>query len=195
MFTAVVVIGGIDYSAPFRVDDQKPRPKTNPAAVVGAVADSARAQAREDQTMEESLQALDDPEKMTAGAMVLDSDKQPKELGTRLFPTKMHCVVYGVMTDKRDVPSALLFAGNTIGVDQHIARIDAANIPPVDFHKIAVRLQSATRADSVVPSTFEAVWVEPDVMCRLTFDSVGEDGELVNPKFGGVIVNQPGRHR
>ncbi|MEZ6061847.1 MAG: hypothetical protein R3C19_15990 [Planctomycetaceae bacterium] len=198
MFTAVVVIGGIDYSAPFRVEGA---PNRSPSAsqVIGAVADTARAQADENLTMDESLRQLDDPDSMTAGAAALNrgmlQNPAEEDLGTKRFADKMHCVVYGLRTDSRNVPNALLFAGNTIGSDQHIATISADDMPRDDFFKIVTRLQSSTRKKPVVQSPINAVWVEPGVMCRLTYDSVAGNGELVNPQFGGVIVNQPGRHR
>ncbi len=196
--TAVVVIGGIDYSAPFRVDGKTPR-RTNPQQAIGAIADAARAQANEDLSMEESLQQLDDPEKTTAagGSLAQAMKRQPpeEELGTKLFETEMHCVVYGVLTDEKQIPGGLLFAGNTTGTDQHVAKIDAKNIPRDDFYRITVRLHSAARNESVVPSTYDAAWVEPTVMCRVLFESVGDDGELVKPKFAGIVVNQRGRHR
>jgi hypothetical protein len=212
MLTAVTVIGGIDYSAPFRTDVTKKK-TTFAQEAIKNVAAAAKAQGDDDATMEEALQELDDPDAMVAGAGGAASadgvgqlagstdeatqmalDKLDDMLG-RNKEQKLICFVYGVVTDARRNPKSLLFAGNTSGANQHVAELMASDMPREAFIRIVQRLYKVVQPDPVIATDRSAVWVAPDVSCRLKHEGITEDGILINPTFEAIVVVQPGRRR
>lgn len=218
VLTAVTLIGGIDYSAPFRVHNA---PKVKPMKLIGAVAAAARAQAGKDAesigeaigdlqsevaAMEEATGQQGGPPKAMEDALAElgnmddqlnqfkdagsgpDSDeKNEDEAGT------LQCFIYGVETDDRNVPTAFLFAASRKGSDRHVAVIKTSDLPEEDFRTIAVRLYPAVRREPVIETKRQAVWVEPIVSCRLAHKGSAENGELKEPKFEAILVQQKGR--
>ena len=208
--TAVTIIGGIDYSAPFRVHKA---PDIKPMKLIGAVAGAAKAQAAKDgdpaslsealgdlageveelqngelngKSMEEALNELKDIDKDLNGLNV-NPDDLPKPRMT------LTCYIYGVVTDRKNVPRIFLFGANTTGQDQHVAEIAGENLPPDVYRKIVTRLYPAVRSESLIPTNRKGIWVEPIVNCRLSFADYGEDGTLKDVKYEAIVVEQPGR--
>ena len=104
----------------------------------------------------------------------------------------LDCFIYGVVTDQKNIPTGFLFAANTRGADQHVAEIDAKDLPKDIFRKIAVRLYKETQKQPEIPSERDAIWVKPVVSCRLEFRGYLENGELNKAKFDAMILRQPG---
>lgn len=215
VITAVTVIGGIDYSAPFRTHKS---PELKPLSVVGAVAGAARAGADDSESMDEALGDLQS-QVSEAGASGDLEDGGPKsmedalnELGNmedqlegldteELAKLKaaakrkeLECFIYGVVVDDRNVPTKLLFASNILGTEQHVAELDVNDLPRDKFRIIAVRLYKEVRRTPAIPSELQAIWVKPTVVCRLTFAGETKNGKLDDPKFDAIVVNQPGRY-
>lgn len=217
VLTAVTIIGGIDYSAPFRTHSA---PKVKPMQMIGAVATTAKAQAEEEppadmaealndlqsevnemeeaarqqaaagpKTMAEALSELGEVDETLALAA---GEETQTEDATEPQTLSLDCFVYGVETDERNVPKAFLFAANTSGADQHVARILTADLPKEDFRTMAVQLYTAIRKQPVVRTDLQAVWVAPIVSCRLTGTGLTDDGQLRDPRFDMILVNQPG---
>ena len=135
MLTAVLIIGGIDYSAPFRTHQ---KPDVKPMQMIGKVAAAAKAQAgnAEPASMQEALADLQD--EVSAMEEATGADGAPKsmedalnELGNveedledfkgldeedaaeALQTYTMHAWIYGVETNSKNVPVAFLFAANS----------------------------------------------------------------------------------
>lgn len=218
VLTAVTVIGGIDYSAPFRTHKA---PEVKPMKMIGAVAAAARAQAAEE-TPEAMQEALGDLQSEVAAmqeeAGLNDGQGGPKNMEEALnelgnmqeqleqlegidpeavlaeeLASTMSCYIYGVVTDKNNTPKAFLFAANTKGQDQHVATIKTEDLPREDFRIIAVRLYTAVQKQPEIETDQEAVWVKPIVSCRLAYRGLKENGELNDPEFEAIVVKQRGR--
>ena len=219
VLTSTTIIGGIDYGAPFRTHEA---PDIKPMNVIGTVAGAAAAQAKAQGDQDASLgQALGDlksqvdqaqlanngPPKSMKDALneLGDMEDQMKAMEDALDDAAaiageedgvmktINCFVYGVTTDRRNIPETFLFAANTRGQDQHVAEIKTTDLPRDTFRTLAVRLYKAVRKSPVIPSQRKAVWVNPVVSCRLKFRSFTEDGELVNAEFDAIVVEQRGR--
>lgn len=86
MLTAVTIIGGIDYSAPFRAHTESPLKDVNPLKAVGAVAKVAAASIPEDAnqpaSMEDALGKMTDEfeESGLVDAGMLDQNGQPASM-------------------------------------------------------------------------------------------------------------------
>lgn len=220
VMTAVTIIGGIDYSAPFRTHEA---PETKPLSAIGKVAAAARAGADQDTSMEEALgdiksqveetaaanggiadgapktmkEALKEPgdkEKKLDGQNDSDSQTSVTEEGVK-ERQEIECFVYGVVTDENNIPLSLLYAANTLGQNQHVAEINTKDLPRDKFRSIAIKLYKEVQRTPAIPSERNAVWVRPTVLCRLSFAECTRNGELTDAKFDAIIVNQPGRFK
>ncbi|MCR9197224.1 MAG: hypothetical protein NXI04_01135 [Planctomycetaceae bacterium] len=221
VITATTIIGGIDYSAPFRTHK---KPDLKPMNVIGKVAGAARAGAAnaekkdldeafgdlasEVEAAEEAMGGIEDgpaksiedalnevgdmDEKLNGLKDNLDADgiSSLEDAKNRKPERDLECFVYGVVIDEKKAPVALLFAANTRGQDQHVAEIKAEDIPKKKFRDIALTLYRKVQRNSEVPTTREAVWVKPDVYCRLKFVDFSKEGELNGAVFDAVVVNQ-----
>ena len=219
VFTAVLVIGGIDYSAPFRTHAA---PKVKPLKLIGAVAAAANAQAaaREPATMEEAMADLQQEvaameegmqDGMNGGRMTME--QALNELGN--MPDKLNdlknlnvkdltlgdvskgvssfnCFVYGVETNEVNAPTALLFAMKIGDVDRHVARLETKMIPRSDLRSIVSKIAIAVRKEPSAETSYDAVWVAPVVSCRLGFEGLTDDGNLDNVKFEAILIRQRG---
>ena len=222
VLTAVTIIGGIDYSAPFRTHKA---PEVKPMKLIGTVAAAAKAQAGKQppadmaealgdlqsevagmqeaanaqadnlgpQTMEEALSELGNMDEQLTGLGNMDLENMDTEAAMEEMKSiTMNCFIYGVETDSKNVPKAFLFAANTLGTDQHVARILTSDLDKEDFRTIAVQLYTAIQKAPEIETTREAVWVKPIVTCRLSCFGFDENGELKDPKFQAIIVTQRG---
>ncbi len=212
VMTAVTIIGGIDYSAPFRVDDAPKGKGPKVSSVVGAVAGAAREAGDEDAPLDEALGDLQEEESaeekgrgkggsQDMGKVLSELDDDEDQLNETdetssedVADTKeLDCFIYGVVTNSKRHPVSFLFGAYTNGRTRHVAEIRAERLPPGEFRQIAVQLYSSVQAHPEVPSQRKAVWVKPIVTCRLSFSGYTSSGELRKPEFGAVVVAQRGR--
>ena len=216
VMTAMTIIGGIDYSAPFRVDDPKKTKTPKASAAVGAITRAAKEAGEDDVPLDEALNDLQEEEseeekgrgaggsgRMGDALSELDGvEDQLEELAdeallengaTEQATIELECFIYGVVTDTRNMPASFLFAADVRGRVQHVAEIRVERLPPAKFRQIAVRLQSAVQKQPEVPSQRKAVWVKPIVACRLKFNGFTNAGDLRRPEFDAIIVAQRGR--
>ncbi|HIE98879.1 MAG TPA: hypothetical protein EYG03_15595 [Planctomycetes bacterium] len=215
VMTAVTIIGGIDYSAPFRVDDASKGMGPNASSVVGAVAGAAKQAGDDDASLDEALGDLQEEESAeekgrgNGGSQEMDKvlseldgaedqvgetdEASSDDLADAAATIELDCFIYGVVTDSNRLPVSFLFAAHTKGRIRHVAEIRAERLPPGKFRQIAVQLYSFVQAQPEVPTQRKAVWVKPIVTCRLLFNGYTSTGELRKPEFGAVVVAQQGR--
>ncbi|APZ93057.1 hypothetical protein [Fuerstiella marisgermanici] len=209
VFTAVMIIGGIDYSAPFRTD-ASPK-KISPAKLIGAVTAAANAQAgkKNPVSMQEALSEVANMEEaagLANGPMTME--QALNELGN--LPDKLsgmedltddqidttfetfNCYVYGVETNEYNAPTALLFAMKVGRRNRHVARLETSEIPRTDLRTIIRKIGASVLKKPAAETSFDAVWVAPVVSVRLAFDGLTEDGDLDNVKFEAILVRQRG---
>ena len=223
MVTAVTVIGGIDYSAPFRGEEKKgPNIAANVIQNVASAAKAQAAQQPQDMSMEDALTELNDPDAMmdaanAGGAPASMEDAvqnlagmpeqleeltgdlpldDPEALQEMLVDLKVSTYVYGVVINSKRQPVGLVFAANTKGRDQHVAEIMADKIPQDSYMRIVRKLYMATQSTPEIPSDrTDVVWVAPEVSCRLKYKGIAEDGTLIEPEFDAIVISQMGRRR
>ena len=215
VLTAVTIIGGIDYAAPFRTEREA---AIKPMALVGAIAGAARAQAAKDdgftdmqsqlaavagadaggetgpaKSLEDAFDELGDVTGQLPGAGDMSPEDLAKLMDSEAERPTLNCFVYGVVIDSRNVPVAFLFAANTKGEDQHVAEVPGKDLDPDLYKSIVMKLYKAIQSKPEVPTERKAVWVRPIVTCRLNFDKLTENGELDDPEVEAIVVEQRGR--
>ncbi len=214
VFTAVMIIGGIDYSAPFRTD-ASPK-KISPSKLIGAVTAAANAQAgkKNPASMQEALSELQqevanmeeaagitDGGPMTMEQALNELVNLPDQLSEmkgltddQIDPTfeTFNCFVYGVETNEFNAPTALLFAMKVGRRNRHVARLETSEIPRTDLRTIIRKIGASVLKKPAAETSFDAVWVAPVVSVRLAFDGLTEDGNLDNVEFEAILVRQRG---
>ncbi|MCP4170334.1 MAG: hypothetical protein GY758_06125 [Fuerstiella sp.] len=212
VLTAMTIIGGIDYSAPFRVDDPQKVRGPKAAAAVGTITSAAKEAGKEDARLDKALNDLQEEESEDEGPSKGGSDAmgeaisefdgvedQLEAIGDEILTEtaaareatiELECFVYGVVTDSKNVPVSFLFAADVSGRSRHVAEIRVEQLPPAKFRQMAVRLHSAVQQHPEVPSQRKAVWVKPIVTCRLRSRGYTNSGHLKKPEFDAIIVAQ-----
>jgi len=207
LITAVLIIGGIDYNAPFRTDGPT-QTKSHGNKAIQAVTGAAKAAGQQNpaDNMKQALGQLSDPNMMSesggAGSMkdaVNGLTGTPEELAGLTADEQeaaneaMLCVVYGMLMDDQETPAGFLFAGKADSRYQHIAAINAEDLPARDYKRLATRLSRRIRNDSAIPSSLDAVWVDPVLVCRIRYVRQNEDGTVLGPEFESIV--REGSHR
>jgi hypothetical protein len=216
VMTAMTIIGGIDYSAPFRVDDPQKTKGPKASAVIGAITRAAREAGEEAAPLDDALNDFQEEEsdeekgrgKGGSGEMgkvrsELDgvedqlealADETLLENGvTEEATIELECFIYGVVTDSKNIPVSFLFAAHVNGRTRHVAEIRVERLPPAKFRQIAQRLHSAVQKQPEIPTQRTAVWVQPIVVCRIKSPGFTSSGDLRKPEFDAILVAQRGR--
>lgn len=212
VITAVAVIGGIDYSAPFRTDRGAAIKATT---VVNAITDAARAQAEAEgqkpQTMDDALRELqeqaDEVQQQATGSMEdalqelkensaeMLKDASPEDLAKLIAPvtqrSSMEATVYGVRINDRRIPTSFLFAATVNDQPQHVSEIFAKDLKPDVYHRILRKLNGAVQPEPQFETTLDAIWVKPVVTCRLSYQGT-QDGILNDPAIEAFVLTQRG---
>ena len=202
--TALLIIGGIDYNAPFRTE-KKVETKAFGGKAIQAVTGAAKAagQNNDAQGMEKALGELSDPNMVGAdgGGDTLEDavnglTETPEDLAG-LAPDEsetkekaeesMLCIVYGMVMDDEQAPSGFLFAGKANRQYQHIAAINAEDLTKNDYDRLTTRLSRKIRSNSAIPSDIDAVWVDPVLVCKIRYVRKNDDGTVHGPEFESIV--------
>lgn len=208
MVTALLIVGGIDYGAPFR-NDEKVDVSLGKSKVLQAVTGAAQAAGKNSGSanMQDALGQISDPSMMAAGAPTSMEEAVnglaavPEELpemaaaGGEVEPAEepevadqhMLCVVYGVLTNDERVPTGFLFAGKPRTKYQHIAEISAEELTKKDYQRLAGHLARRVQKSPALPSSYDAVWVDPVLVCKLKYVRMNQDGTVYKPVFDDII--------
>ena len=227
--TAVTVIGGIDYGYPFRDHEEADMKPINVVdAVASAARAQAEKNGQEGTSLEKAVQGdnlatagdaavsmedeikqmndTDGPDEQFAddltgaGGAKRELEKRLKDLpkdekGFR----EVDGTLYGVVTNNRKVPVALLFGARSNGKWIHLTRVEQSGIPSRTFRRIIQKLNGKIVKGPFIelatspkpqPQTRQA-WVRPDVTCSLQFTEV-EDGQLMDVRVESILIDQPG---
>lgn len=210
--TALVIIGGIDYSAPFRTD-RKAETNLGAGKVIQAVAGAARAGGQNgSKNMQDALGQLTDeampgaggapasmedavnslaavPENLDEMAAVAGNEEEVAEEEIETADHEMLCIVYGVLTNDEKVPTGFLFAGKPRTKYQHIAEIRAEDLAKKDYQRLAGHLAGQIQQYPAIPTSRDAVWVNPILVCKLKYVRMNQDGTVYGPEFAEIIRN------
>lgn len=108
-------------------------------------------------------------------------------------------VLYGVVTNNRNVPVALLFGIKSEGKWVHLTKVGQPGIPGRTFQRIIQKLNGkVTKGPFVNLATIpepalntRQAWVRAHVTCSLEFTTV-EKGELADVRVQSILITQPG---
>ncbi|MEP3480893.1 MAG: hypothetical protein ABJZ55_16725 [Fuerstiella sp.] len=108
-------------------------------------------------------------------------------------------ILYGVETNNRKVPVALLFGTRSDEKWIHLTRVEQSGIPSRTFRRIVQKLNGKVVRGPFVDletipepkSETRQAWVRPHVTCSLQFTEV-ENGELADVRVDSILINQPG---
>ena len=222
--TSLLVIGGIDYNAPFRTKE-KVKPKAFGNKVIQAVTATAKAagQGGSAATMEDALGQLSDPsmvgqaaaggpqdmegalKQLTNSSMagiggsMDDAMSQLSDLPGQLEDMARNaqddmeanevilCVAYGVVTNDEQLPASFLFAGKPGNDYQHIAEIKAEDLDKNEYRRLAIKLSTKVQSLPAVPSEYDAIWVDPVIVCKLRYVEMNEDGTVRGAEFDSIV--------
>jgi hypothetical protein len=148
---------------------------------IGAIADAAKQQQPDADSMDEALHNIagdstGDPAESDAQAA---EDEDPDNTVT--------ATIFGFQKNRRGIPLNFLFSGITRKSRQHIATIPTERLTEEQLKTIVMRLHNTIVRRPATPTVYSGTWVEPEVDCRLTYDSITETGTLVNPKLLTVL--------
>jgi hypothetical protein len=180
MLCAVGITGGMDLDwllkpgEPFYV-------KEATGTAIGAIADAARQQQPDADSMEEALHSIagdsaGDPTESDAEAAE-DDEEENTVTGT----------IFGFQKNRRGIPVNFMFSGITRKSRQHIATIPTERLTEEQLKTIVTRLHNTIVRRPATPTVYSGTWVEPEVDCRLTYDAITETGTLVNPQLLTVL--------
>jgi len=205
VITALLIIGGIDYNAPFRTE-KKVETKAFGSTVIQAITGAAKAAGQNNgaEGMEDALGQLGDPNMVGAdgggGGSLEDAVNgltgTPEDLAglamdeseTKETAEKsMLCIIYGMVMDDEQAPARFLFAGKANRKYQHIAAINAADLTKNDYDRLTIRLSRKIRNKSAIPSDFDAIWVDPVLVCKIRYVRRNKDGTVHGPKFESIV--------
>jgi hypothetical protein len=210
--TAVLIIGGIDYGAPFR-NDQPVTTKPFGNKVIQAVTGAAKVAGQNNgaASMQDALGQLSDPNTMAAGGAPTSMEDAMNSLASmpdqlqqltataeadaaamaaadsEIADESMLCIVYGVVTDEDKTPTGFLFAAKPRNKYQHIAEISAEDLAKNDYRRLAARLSRKIQKKPAIETEYEAVWVDPVLVCKIRYIRLNEDGTVYGPVFDSIV--------
>lgn len=201
--TSLLVIGGIDYNAPFRTE-KKAKPKAFGNKVIQSVTATATAagQGNEADNREEALAQLSDPSMVGdaaggAGGTVADAVSELSGMtgetddlpGPSQVPAAetILCVAYGVVTDDDQLPTSFLFAGRPMNDYQHVAEIHSGDLGKKEFRRLAMSLFKKVQDRPAVSTDYDAVWVNPVLVCKLRYVEMNDDGTVSGAEFDSIV--------
>jgi len=222
--TSLLVIGGIDYNAPFR-NTEKVKPKPFGNKIIQAVTGAAKAagQGGSAASMEEALGQLSDPSMVgnagaggaqdMEGALKQLTDSAAGGLGGSMedamaklgaVPGQLEdmaksaqedleateatlCILYGVATNDEQLPTSFLFAGKPRNDYQHVAEIQAEDLDKQEYRRLAIKLSKKVQNRPAVPTTYDAIWVDPVLVCKIRYSQMNEDGTVRDAEFDSIV--------
>ncbi|MCA9038032.1 MAG: hypothetical protein KDA91_23065 [Planctomycetaceae bacterium] len=184
--TAVIcslfIIGGHDTSMFFRqgpVEDTEVLPD-----VVGAVAAAAKSQSTEEESIEDALHKIGDPEEMLAAEAAKMEDEARKQEAPAL--PQIFCAVFGLRVDRRGTPTHFLLCGQTRGELQYVGTVSAKSLSRETLRSVTARLAKTNQRRPVVRTIHSGIWVAPKVTMRIEYASLAADGTLLAPRIVSV---------
>jgi len=179
-FCAIAITGGMNLDW-LLVPGEPFYEKKDTGAAIGAIADAAKSQKPDAESMEEALHNLageagKDEEQSDASAT---NAQEPENLVT--------ATIFGFQANRKGVPIRFLFSGTTRTRRQHIATIATEDLTEDQLKIIVMRLHNTLVRTPATPTYLNGTWVKPLVDCRLEYDSIAANGNLVNPRLYEVF--------
>ena len=119
----------------------------------------------------------------------LDTLYQPgKRTGAWLKIKQRHamlCAVIGFLPEGKDDFRSLLLATEDQGQLSYVGRV-GSGIDAELRAQLNRKLWPRVRSSPVIPCPVKALWVEPEVYCRVMYFERTRDGQLRAPVFGGI---------
>ena len=97
------------------------------------------------------------------------------------------CVAYGVVTNDEQLPASFLFAGKPGNDYQHVAEIKAEDLDKDEYRRLAIKLSTKVQTHPAVPSEYDAIWVDPVIVCKLRYVEMNEDGTVRGAEFDSIV--------
>ncbi|MBT4866253.1 MAG: hypothetical protein HON53_14210 [Planctomycetaceae bacterium] len=175
MICAVLIIGGLNFSALF--DDWGVK-KNSSANLVQAIADQARENGEDEESLEDALNKT-----ATAG-----DDIAPKE---ELLPVEdpiVECLIFGYRKNLEEKPTALLLATIVKGRMKYVGMISVVGIPDEAMQTLTERMPNLTQKNPFIKCRFKAVWLRPQLMCEVEYKEWTRSNQLLKPKFRELLA-------
>ena len=82
--------------------------------------------------------------------------------------------MYYVVTDDDRISTNFLFTGRYRRSIQHVAEVQAEDLRPEDFRRLALQLFGNVQTHPAIPTEHEAVWVDPVLVDRAHYERVND---------------------
>lgn len=96
------------------------------------------------------------------------------------------CAIIGFLPEGDDDLKSLLLASPVDGTLRYVGRVGTGYTDRFR-RELCARLYERVRDTAVVPAPGDAVWVEPDLFCSVTYLEKTRGGELRAPAFGELL--------
>lgn len=174
---AALIIGGIPFHVLLDWNIKQP-PKQN---LMGAV--MAQVQKVPEGEKKDLDEAVEDFAGKAGGAPTAVDPRKTKPAKPRV---KADCLIIGYNLDDRENISQLLLASDHKGRLVYCGYV-RPKFEPEEERKFRNRLRESTRSQSFVPTTKEAVWVQPRFTCRVTFEEISQTGYFTKIEWDSLL--------
>jgi len=180
MFCAVVLVGGVRYSAIFDDWGFEKRASVN---VVQAIVDKARDEA------EEGAESLDGAVKDFVGEE--EEEKDENEELDKLPQTD--CLILGYIPNGNGGFSSLLVASVVGNQLRYVGSISVDDIPAEERAALYRRMHSLEQSKPFVKTDMSATWLKPVLMCRVAYKQWTKSQQLDGPRFREMLKDVSAR--
>lgn len=171
------VIGGIPYHMLWELG---PEEQVGPNLVHAITAAAADVEGEEKPLQEAVQDFAGRPEDANPDEPELDKFA-PENLPKRKH--KIDCLIIGYKPEGPDSFSALVLAAAIDNKLQVIGSVSNEFIPPDVRNEMFAKLKLAKRDRPFIPTTIDAVWVEPKLTCRVGYNGMGASHRITEPVF------------
>lgn len=101
------------------------------------------------------------------------------------------CIAYGYFrgNNTKQFCHSVLFAGSLNGEFVHIATIDYSDMPKDKRGRLAVMLKERNEDEPFFSSSYNSTFVEPSIVCKVNYAAMESNGRLRSPQFESVAMD------
>lgn len=175
IFCAAVLVGGVRYSTIF--DDWGFEKSAN-VNLVQEIVKKARAEG------EDGAKSLEDAMNDFVGEGV-PGEETEEEIAK--WP-HADCLIIGYQPDKEAGGfSAILVATVIDNQLRYAGLVRVKDIPQHDREQLYARMRSLVQKKPFVKSDLEAIWIKPELMCRVAYKDFTKSKEFIRPRFREML--------
>jgi hypothetical protein len=175
MICAVLIIGGLNFSALFDDWGVAKRSNTN---LVSAIEVHARENGEDEESLEDALNKT-----ATAGDEIA-----PNEEALPVETPTVECLIFGYRKNLEGKPTSLLLATTVKGRMKYVGMISVVGIPEEALQTLVARMPNLAQKNPFIKCRFKAVWLRPQLMCEVEYKEWTRSNLLLKPQFRQLLA-------